>query len=83
MHLTQKYCGVNNVHVRRSDGHRGLDFITFVKHFRDIMHPNASKDWVNMIDSKKKTMLHYAAQKGDLTVIKSLIQEGAEKNKID
>lgn len=28
-------------------------------------------------------MLHYAASKGDLTVVKALISENADKNKID
>lgn len=81
--LTEKYCGVNNVHLRRSGGHRGLDFITFAEHFRDILHPSAVKDWVNLTDGKKRTMLHYAASKGDLTIVKCLIHQGAEKNKID
>ena len=71
--LTEKYCGVHNVHQRRSDGLRGLDFITFAKHFRDILQTSPVKSWVNIVDNKKRTMLHYAAAKGDLTVAKSLI----------
>ena len=63
--LTETYCGVNNVHLRRSDGRRGLDFITFAQHFRDILHASPPTDWVNMTDSKQRTMLHYAASKGD------------------
>ena len=81
--LTEKYCSVHNVHQRRSDGHRNLDFMTFTKHFFDLQQPGSKQDRINLLDSKKRTMLHYAASKGDLTVVKALIAENADKNKID
>lgn len=42
-----------------------------------------SKDWISAIDAKGRTMLHYAAQKGDMNVIKALVEKGADKTKVD
>ena len=41
------------------------------------------KDWVSVQDAKGRTMLHYAAHKGSVNVIRALIDAGADKTKID
>ena len=40
-------------------------------------------DWINSVDERGRTMLHYAAMKGDMIVVKELLANGADKNLVD
>lgn len=64
---------------------KGVEFYTFAKELTILVNGGAlpSKDWISAIDAKGRTMLHYAAQKGDMNVIKALVEKGADKTKVD
>ena len=64
---------------------KGIDFIRFAERFTALQNgvKLLGKDWVSIQDAKGRTMLHYAAQKGDLAVVQALIEQGANKAKVD
>lgn len=63
---------------------RGVEFIAFAEHFYRKAHgERLPADWISICDGKGRTMLHYAAQKGDLSAIRALMEKSADKTKID
>ena len=64
---------------------KGVDFYTFARDMTMLVNGGSlpCKDWISMTDAKGRTMLHYASQKGDMNVIKALVEKGADKTKVD
>lgn len=72
-----------NLHTNRQNK-IGFDFCTFAKHFLQLKKgKEIDSNWVNHKDDRGRTMLHYAAQKGDMVIVKELLNHGADKTITD
>ena len=61
-----------------------INFLVFAEHFYKKAHGDRLPDnWISICDPKGRTMLHYAAQKGDMYAVQLLVEAGADKTKVD
>jgi hypothetical protein len=60
-----------------------IDFIKFADHFNANMGTGTSTSTINNQDERKRTMLHYAASKGCVSVVQNLIDHEGDPKLVD
>jgi ankyrin repeat protein len=61
----------------------GISFIPFAKHFIKLTTEVEGEKWINAVDDRGRTILHNAALKGDLVIVKELLANGIDKTIVD
>jgi ankyrin repeat protein len=71
------YGGVTSLHIAAMSGDNG-DIATI-----QMLLDHSNNQWINVVDNQNKTPLHYACALGQITVVKLLLEKGADPNIID